>query len=330
MLGDFLYPVLWAAVIAIIFTPLYRKILKSLGDRANLASLTTVVIACAIVVVPLFVISSLAIQESTTIYQTLKSKSTVNDGAPESFLIIEQISSAVSKFEMLNLSASDVEKKLEEELAHLLKILAGSVIDVGRTTLWFGLQVAITIYLMFFFFRDGKKLKDLLLHYLPLDHKDEVRLIDRFANTSQAVVQGTLLIALIQGALGGLALWIAGVPAPVLWGVVMTILAIIPAVGASLIWLPAGISLLVAGEIWQGAFVLGTGTFLVSVIDEFLRPVFVGRRANLPDAVVLLATLGGLHSFGISGFILGPIIAALCLSLWSMFEEKYRSQLLIS
>jgi predicted PurR-regulated permease PerM len=152
-------------------------------------------------------------------------------------------------------------------------------------------------------------------------------LFERFTTTTRAVAKGTVAIAILQGALGGIAFAIAGVSAPTLWGVAMTFMAVIPAIGPGIIWLPAGIILLLTGSIWQGVFILIVGGLLVSLIDNLLRPILIGRETKMPDALILLATLGGLATFGISGFIVGPIIAAFFLSLWSIFEEKYHTEL---
>src|SRR5690606_15700359 len=117
--------------------------------------------------------------------------------------------------------------------------------------------------------------------------------------------------------------WLAGVPSPALWGVVMFILSIIPAFGPFLVWGPVGVISLVSGFVWQGIFVLVSGALLISMIDNILRPILVGRGANIPDPVVLLSTVGGLTYLGVSGFIIGPIVAALTLTLWEMFGEEY-------
>jgi len=183
------------------------------------------------------------------------------------------------------------------------------------------------VYLLFFMFKDGKKLEEVMYHYLPLGDAHERLLVERFTATTRAVVKGTLAIAVLQGALGGIAFAIAGVSAPTLWGLAMTLMAIIPAIGPGIIWLPAGIILLLTGSIWQGIFILIVGALLVSVIDNFLRPLLIGRETKMPDAIILLSTLGGLATFGISGFIVGPIIAAFFLSLWTIFEKKFHREL---
>jgi predicted PurR-regulated permease PerM len=322
MLGSYLLPIFWATVIAIIFYPLYEWFVVHLWQRKTLASLVTIVAVIFAVVLPLALVATLVTQESISIYQSL-----TTNGAGERFGLIERASTAIAYVEPLELTAAEVEERVRGELATAAERLAASTLAVGQSTLTFGVYVAVTVYLLFFLFRDGRYLVDKLAHYLPLGPGYEHRLFARFTETTRAVVQGTLTVAIIQGTLGGITLWIAGVPAPALWGLVMTLLGIIPAVGTPIVWFPAAVMLLLAGEIWQGVMVVVVGALLVSSIDNFLRPVLVGRKAKLPDAVVLLATLGGIASFGISGFVVGPIMAAFFISLWMMFEEKYRAQL---
>lgn len=326
MLGEYLLPVFWSVVVAIIFYPLHRKILTWVGERAVVASFITIATVIFVVALPMAIVGTMVAQESVSIYQSLTS----NESAQESFSLIEKVSGLTQYLEPFNvyISAAEIENTLRTELAKFAETLAASSLSLGQSTFAFAIHVGVTIYLLFFMFKDGQVLVRKLGHFLPLGNKHEDRLFARFTETTRGVVQGTLTIAIIQGIIGGITFWIAGVSAPVLWGVAMTLLAIIPAIGPALVWFPAAIMLLLSGAIWEGIMILSVGILLVSVIDEFLRPILVGRRAKLPDAVVLLATIGGLATFGISGFVVGPIIAAFFISLWLMFEEKYRNDLL--
>lgn len=323
MLGSYLLPVFWAAVIAIIFYPIHRRILHRVGSRAGLASLLTIGAVLVTVILPLSLVVTMVTQESIAIYQNL----TDGDESVAGLGLIEQVGSLVEYASPLGLEAAAIEDRMRSEIARAAEGLAASTVSFGQSTFALMIYIAVTVYLLYFMFRDGAQLVQKLGHYLPLGQGYEQRLFDRFTETTRAVVQGTLTVAIIQGTLGGITLWIAGVSAPVLWGVVMTLLGVIPAIGTPIVWFPAGVMLLLSGSIWQGVMVLAVGLFLVSAIDEFLRPMLVGRKAKLPDAVVLLATLGGIASFGISGFVVGPIVAAFFISLWAMFEEKYHTQL---
>jgi predicted PurR-regulated permease PerM len=184
------------------------------------------------------------------------------------------------------------------------------------------------LYLLFFFFRDGAKLSSIIMHHIPLGAGYETRLMERFSQTAQAVVKGTLAIAVLQGIIGGILFLSVGISNPVLWGVAMAVLSVVPLFGTALIWVPAALAMIFTGSLVSGIIIILVGAFVISVVDEFLRPILVGRGTKMPDALVLLAIIGGLATFGVSGFIIGPIIAALFLSLWSFFEERYRTDLL--
>jgi predicted PurR-regulated permease PerM len=148
-------------------------------------------------------------------------------------------------------------------------------------------------------------------------------LLRRFAEVSRATIKGTLVVGLAQGAIGGTAFAVLGIGAPVLWGVVMALLSILPVVGTALVWLPAAIFLIVNGQIIGGIALILIGVFVIGLTDNLLRPILVGRDTRLPDYLILLATLGGLAAFGLAGVIVGPIIAAFFLSVWHMAEKEF-------
>lgn len=323
MLGSFLLPVFWAVVVAIVFYPLYQWLDKKLYHYHALASLATLLVVVFVVVAPIILVGGMVLQESLSLYQQLN-----NSGVgAEGFSILERASSLVSYFEPYGISQEMVSERLREWTATLSQQLASSAVTFSQVTFTFVVQTSLMLYILFFLLRDGDSLQKKLIHILPLGDTYERRLLERFSKTTRAVVKGTLVIAIIQGTLGGITFALTGVAAPVLWGVAMTILAIIPVLGTVLIWLPAGVILLLSGSFWAGFTILIVGSLLISLVDNILRPILVGRDTQMPDVLVLLATLGGLASFGVSGFVVGPIIAAFFLSLWKMFEERYHKEL---
>lgn len=322
MLGHYLFPVFWAVVIAIIFFPLYTRIETSFNGRRSLASLATMATILVVVAIPLTIIGTMMVQESLTLYERI-----TNNESTSGIGLLERVTEFSAYLEPFGISEADVTSRLREGVASGLSFVSGSLLSATQSTFSFFIGLAVCIYLLFFMFRDGRALEQLLYSYVPLEHTHKKRLIDRFTATTRAVAKGTIAIAILQGVLGGIAFWITGVSAPTLWGAAMAVLAIIPAIGPALVWLPVGVILLATGSIWQGIFILVVGALLVSVVDEFLRPILIGRTSKMPDAVILLATLGGLATFGITGFIVGPIIAAFFISLWVIFEEKYHSEL---
>lgn len=322
MVDEFLVPVFWAAVLAIIFSPVYSWLYKYTGGKGTFAAVTTIFGIMLLVALPATLVTTLIAQESVALYQN------VTQGEGASVTLIERVGTAAQSAEWLGVTADSVEAWVGDSVARLADTIASSMYSFGQVTIQIVIQIAVSLYILFFFLRDGRAIMEKLLHYVPLSVGREHMIISRFSETTRAVVQGTLLIALVEGLIGGITFWIIGVSAPALWGVVMTILSIIPVLGPALIWLPMGLLLIATGSLWSGIILIAVGIAVISVIDEFVRPVVVGRRAKMPDAVVLLATLGGLATFGISGFVIGPIIAAVFITLWVMFETHYHDDLL--
>jgi predicted PurR-regulated permease PerM len=179
------------------------------------------------------------------------------------------------------------------------------------------------LYLLYFFMRDGTKLLDGLVHALPFGDERERHLLERFAAVSRATIKGSLVVGIAQGAIGGILFAVLGIGAPVLWGVVMALLSIVPAVGPALVWLPAAVILIINGSLIKGIVLIGVGALIIGLVDNLLRPLLVGRDTKMPDYLILLSTLGGLTAFGIAGVVIGPIIAAFFLSVWEMAEAEY-------
>lgn len=322
-IGTYLLPVFWAAVIATIFYPWHKKIEKIVKGRSTIASLLSVFSVIIIVLIPVVVIGGLVVQESVRLYQDMSQDSyqSVENG------VLHGVGKIVARLEPLAISEEVVTERLRGWTANIAEKVAGSFVAFTQITFSFFIYTLITLYLLFFFFRDGKKIHDLCMYYLPLRDKDENRLLTRFVETTRAVMKGSLFIGILQGIAGGLTFLVVGLPNPILWGVAMGAFSLVPAVGTMIVWLPAGIILLVTGSVWQGITVLVSGVLLVSSIDEFLRPTLIGRGASMPESIMLLATIGGLATFGISGLVIGPIIAAFFLSVWGMFGERYHTEL---
>jgi predicted PurR-regulated permease PerM len=192
----------------------------------------------------------------------------------------------------------------------------------------FLVSMTIMLYLLFFLLRDGQALAARIKTAVPLSRKVKARLFGNFATVIRATVKGNVLVAIAQGALGGLAFWFLGVSAPLLWAVVMAFLSLLPAIGAALVWAPVAVYFLVTGSIWQGVALIAFGTFVIGLVDNVLRPVLVGKDIKLPDYVVLLSTIGGMALFGLNGFVIGPAIAALFVAAWDLFatEEEFHAE----
>jgi predicted PurR-regulated permease PerM len=215
-----------------------------------------------------------------------------------------------------------------QQIASQAGPLVASVINAtSRGTLEIVLIVFTTIFSMFYFFRDGRQLLSRLRFLIPLDRAHKNAIAARFSSVARATVKGTLLIAVIQGSLSGLTLWIFGVSSPFLWGMVVTLLAIVPMAGSWPVLLPAAFIQMATGHVWQGVGILAVSVLVIFNIDNVLRPRLVGQEAGMHELMVFFSTLGGIAMFGPSGFIIGPMIAALFLSLLDIYSAEYADDL---
>jgi predicted PurR-regulated permease PerM len=202
-----------------------------------------------------------------------------------------------------------------------LKTVAGQALNVGQGALSLLAALGVMLYLTFFLLRDGAKLDAKFRTALPLEEGLRDRLIDKFLTVVRATMKGTVAVAVIQGILGGLIFWMLGVEGALLWGLLMGFFSLIPAAGTGIIWVPVAVYLLLTGSIWQGAVLVFCGLFVIGLVDNLLRPILVGKDTKLPDFVVLIATVAGLEIFGLTGFIIGPIIAALFIAVWEIVTQ---------
>ena len=191
----------------------------------------------------------------------------------------------------------------------------------GITSAVFGLLVGlgVMLYLAFFLIRDGRIIAGVIDRAAPLRDEERRAVLERFIVVIRATIKGSLIVAIAQGAVGGIVFWAIGMSAPLLWGVAMGFMSLLPAIGTGLIWVPVAIYLLATGAIWQGVTLIFCGLFVIGLVDNLLRPILVGRDARMPDYIAFISTLGGLELLGLNGFILGPAIAALFLVCWELY-----------
>lgn len=321
MIRDFYQPIFWAAVLAVLFHGLQIRFRRWLRGRSSLAAVLSMMVIFLIVIVPLFFVALAVTREAVGLYERLASGKSDLQG------IIERGLPIVTEYaERYGVDLQRVQERLSEAAVAASRFIASQLVSIGQVTAEFLLKFLLMLYILFFFLRDGEELTRALIRALPLGDMREKRLLARFALVSRVTVRGGLIVALIQGALGGILFWVLGIGAPVLWGLIMTVLALLPAVGAFLVWAPAAIILILGGNLARGVIMIVAGALVIGLVDNVLRPVLVGRSTRLPDFVVLIATLGGLSVFGASGLVIGPIIAALFLTVWNMFAEEYAAR----
>ena len=311
--------VLWAGVTAIVFAPLHRKLLRSIGPRHNLAAFATALIIVAIVILPLTIIGASLLQEAFSLYEKIQSGELnlvrlfrqVLDGLPA------WAANIVRRFGLTSLGA--VQEALSASLLKSSQFLTFQAVSIGQSTFDFIVNLFVMMYLLFFLLRDGDALSERIKAAIPLSTAQKNALFRKFTIVIRASVKGDMLVALLQGVLGGLIFWFLGVTTPLLWAVLMAFLSLLPVVGAGLVWFPVSIYFLATGAVWQGVVLIAYGALVISLVDNILRPVLVGNDTKMPEYVVLIATLGGIAVFGFNGLVIGPMIAAMFIAAWDIF-----------
>ncbi len=322
VLSPFLGAMFWAVVIAIVFHPLYERLLVALDSRPNLASLATVVIVVLIVVIPLLLIAVAIVQEATAVVANIQSDDmALQDLFQNVQAVLPQwLTSILTRFGFTDLEA--IRTSIASALSGWVQAIAPQVFSIGQSTVNFFISLFAMLYLTFFLFRDGKTLIGHLKAAAPFPPSQQDALLARFTLVVRATVKGDILVAMVQGGLGGLGFWVLGIHATILWTVLMSFLALLPLFGAALVWLPFAIYFIATGAILQGVGLLVYGVLVVGLIDNFMRPFLVGQTTKMPEFVVLISTLGGIATFGLQGFITGPVVAAMFIAVWTTFLAR--------
>lgn len=314
--------ILWGIIIAILFTPLCGRLSRLMRERRTLAALATVTIVVVMVILPVTLVVAMLVQEASGLYERILTGE-LNFGRYLQQALGALPAWASSLLERLGLTNFDaIQERLSGDLLKGSQLLATQAIAIGHNTLDFFVSLFVMIYLLFFLLRDGDEIKRQIKACIPLRAEQQSALVGKFTVVIRATVKGSIVVALLQGALGGLIFWFLDIRAPMLWAVVMAFLSLLPAVGAALVWLPVAIYFLTTGAMWQGIVLTAYGVLVIGLVDNFLRPVLVGKDTRMPDYVVLISTLGGIAIFGLNGFVIGPIIAAMFMAVWTIFSES--------
>ena len=326
ILWPFYGAVLWAVVGAILFAPLQRRLVARMRGHGSLAALANVLVILLIVVLPLVFLSAALVDQAADVYGRMQSGE-INFGR-----YFRQVFEALPGWALRLLEGyglADFEAVQERVSASLLaasRAIASRALVFGQGTLDLVVDFFIMLYLLFFLLRDGDGLVRRIRQALPLRRDRRDALLEKFGIVTRATVKGNVVIAILQGALGGLIFWILDIPSALLWAVLMAVLSLLPAVGTALVWGPVAIYFLATGSVWQGIVLIAYGVLVIGLVDNVMRPVLVGRDTKMPDYVVLISTLGGLAIFGLNGFIVGPVIAALFIAAWEIFAQSRREE----
>ena len=323
----FLEPLLLGALLAGLFHPLYRWITRLVGGRQSLGAVLTLLVLFILVLGPVTAFLGIVVQQALSVSDQAIPWLRQHLGAASTFNLHDWL---VQRFPAL----ADYVPSQEELLQHVgtaAKSAGAFLVTVlsrmTATTAAFILNLFVMLYAMFFFFKDGKKILERIFYYLPLSDEDETGMLARFSSITRATIKGTVVIGIIQGTLAGIAFWMAGIQGAAFWGTIMTILSIVPGIGAALVWVPAVIILFISGQYVAATLLLAWCAAVVGTIDNFLRPALVGRDAKMPDLLILVGTLGGLFLFGPIGFIVGPIVCGLFLTVWDIYGATFKEVL---
>ncbi|MCB1665086.1 MAG: AI-2E family transporter [Pseudomonadales bacterium] len=317
VLRPFWSAIFWATVLAVIFSPLQHRLLPRLGHRPTLSALCTLLVCSVIVVIPVLALLSAFIEEGANLYDMIQAR----ELRPREYIdqIVNSIPFLPGFMARTGLDVDSLRSVLSDSATGIGEIVAQQALSIGRNTVNFTVKLALMLYLAFFLLRDGDTLVTYMKAAVPLSEHRKLLLFEKFVEVTRATIKGNLLVAIVQGALGGIIFWLLDIPAPVLWAVVMAFLSLIPAVGAAIVWLPVALYLYATGDWGQASILVAYGALIIGLADNVLRPILVGRDTKLPDYVVLFSTMGGIALIGINGFVIGPLIAAVFLAFWDIF-----------
>jgi len=320
ILSPFYGAMLWGTVLAILFAPVQRRLLRPLRQRRTLAALATVLVILVLVILPLTLLAGLLVQEVLGLYQQLQSGELNFGRLLQRGLdaVPAWVGNLLDRVGLGTLGA--LQERLSSSMTKIVQFVAAQALNIGQNTVQFLVSLFIMLYLLFFLLRDGEGLLERLKAAIPLRPEQRDTLVGRFASVVRATVKGSLVVAVVQGTLGSLILWPLGVHAPVLWGALIAVLSLLPAVGPPAVWAPIAVYLLLTGSTWQGIVLALYGALVVGSVDNILRPILVGKETSMPDWLVLISTLGGIAVVGLNGFVVGPVIAAMFMAVWGIFS----------
>jgi len=313
--------VFWGAIFALMFRPLFKRLLGLMPQRRTSAALLTLIIILVLVILPLALVTGSLVREASGVYERVQSGDLsvsryfqqVYDALPE------WVTRMLNRFGLDNFSL--VQERLSQSLTRGSEFFAAQALAIGQNTFDFVVSFFIMLYLLFFLLRDGNTLSRNIQDALPLSPDVKRNLSGKFTTVIRATVRGNIVVAALQGALGGVILWLLGVHAPVLWGTLMAFLSLLPAVGAALVWMPVAIYFLATGAVVKGVVLIAFGVLVIGLVDNILRPILVGKDTKIPDYLVLVSTLGGMALFGLNGFVIGPVVAAMFIAVWDIFSK---------
>jgi predicted PurR-regulated permease PerM len=324
MIGAFLLTILLAAIFTSLSYPMYGWFLRVFHGRSMPAAIATLMVLVTLVMGPLLAVLGAGANEALRVSEIVRPHIERIVQRPGEF---NRRLRVVPGYHFIEPYRAQIFIKAGELVGSASAFIFGALSATTRASAVFIFHFVILLYTMFFFFTDGPVLLKGLLANLPLADEDKQRMLEKFVSVTRATLKGTVLIGLAQGMLGGLAFWAAGIDGAIFWGTVMTVLSIIPGIGAALVWIPAALILMTTGEVWRGIALGAFCGLVVGSVDNLLRPLLVGRDTQMHELLIFFSTLGGLMMFGVMGFVVGPILAALFVTVWELFATAFRASI---
>ncbi|MDR7156009.1 putative PurR-regulated permease PerM [Sphingobium xenophagum] len=321
VIQPFLAAILWGVIAAILFAPVYRNILAAIPTHQNAAALITLFLILVIVIVPAFVLGAALLQEAAHFYGKIQS------GEIDFARLFSQAMASLPEWTRpylgrIGLSNFDAaQAMLTKGITSSFRMLAAQAFQIGQSAFSFFMALGVMLYLSYFLLRDGEKLSQRIAVAAPLRASQRQALIQQFVIVIRATIKGSLVVAIVQGLIGGIVFWALGIQGALLWGVLMGAFSLLPAIGTAIVWVPVAIFLFASGAIWKAIILVACGVMIIGMVDNVLRPILVGRDTRIPDYVVLITTLGGIELFGFNGIVIGPVIAALFIATWNIFTR---------
>ena len=310
-----------AGIFSALAHPLYLRFERWFGGRRNLASLTTLLLIVIIFLLPLGALLGIVTAQAFKVGQSVTPWVQKQISEPSVFFDLVR---SIPFYDQIEPYREPILHKAGEIVGSMSKYLIKSLSSATIGTVNFLFTTFILLYTMFFFLMDGDKLLMKILYYLPLQDQDEHRMLQKFSSVTRATLRGTAVIGVLQGGVAGLAFWVVGIQTAVFWGTIMTVLSIIPGIGTALVWGPAAIILAAGGHFSKA---IGLGVFcaiVVGSLDNFLRPILVGKDTQMHELMIFFGTLGGIIMFGVMGIIIGPIVVALFVTVWDIYGVAFR------
>ncbi len=327
-LAPFASPLILAAVVVLTFYPLTGRVVKALRGSRTLAALAMSLGVTLLVLVPTALLLSLLVSEATQTYDRVQQL--IQEGGPTPLQASESWLSAiwrglVDRFPAL--SSVDLSSMWLQASKRVSQWVATEAAALAQNLVTSALDAAMMMVALFFFFRDGDRIAGLLRNLIPMEVSQKDRILRRVYDTVTAVVQSSMLIAVIQGIVGGLGYFLIGrLSMSVLLGFITGVASLIPVVGSALIWLPTAIYVLVTGEIWRGVALLLWGAIVIGSVDNFVRPLVIGGRVEMPTVLLLFVLIGGLQVYGFLGIFVAPVVVAVLLAFVEIYREHYMGE----